>query len=86
MERIRKEGDRRVALISLTDAGARLSKTLPDPIEKRFIAELADLEPEQVQILATAMNQVLDLIDTRGVAAAPLELNPRSNIGSVDTH
>jgi DNA-binding MarR family transcriptional regulator len=86
VKRIRKEGDCGVALISLTDAGAGLSKTLPDPIEKRFIAELADLKPEQVQIMATAMNQVLDLIDTRGVAAAPLELNPESNLDSVDTH
>ena len=31
VERIRKEGDRWVALINLTESGHRLSKTIPDP-------------------------------------------------------
>ena len=74
VERIKKEGDRRVALITLTEAGQELSKTLPDPIMKKFIAELADLEPEHVQLLAIAMNQILNLIDTEEVEGEPLEL------------
>ena len=75
VERIKKEGDRRVALITLTEAGQELSKTLPDPIMKKFIAELADLEPEHVQLLAVAMNQILNLIDTEEVEGEPLELS-----------
>ena len=55
VERVRKVGDRRVALIQLTEAGEKLSKKLPDPIEERFISELADLEPEHVQLLSMAM-------------------------------
>lgn len=74
VERIKKEGDRRVALITLTQTGQELSKTLPDPIMKKFIAELADLEPEHVQLLAIAMNQILNLIDTEEVEGEPLEL------------
>ena len=75
VERIKKEGDRRVALITLTDSGKELSKTLPDPIMKKFIAELADLEPEHVQLLAMAMNQILNLIDTKDVEGEPLEID-----------
>jgi len=75
VERIKKEGDRRVALITLTEAGQELSKTLPDPIMKKFIAELADLEPEHVQLLAMAMNQILNLIDTEEVEEEPLEIS-----------
>jgi len=75
VERIKKKGDRRVALITLTEAGKELSKTLPDPIMKKFIAELADLEPEHVQLLAMAMNQILNLIDTEEVEGEPLELS-----------
>jgi DNA-binding MarR family transcriptional regulator len=75
VERIKKEGDRRVTLITLTDAGEELSKTLPDPIMKKFIAELADLEPEHVQLLAMAMNQILNLIDTEDVEEPSLELS-----------
>lgn len=73
VERIRKPGDRRVALITLTDAGQKLGKTIPDPIEKKFINQLADLEPEHLQILAMAMNQVLNLIDTKAVDETTLE-------------
>ena len=75
VERIKKVGDRRVALITLTDAGNDLSKTLPDPIMKKFITELADLEPEHVQLLAMAMNQILNLIDTKDIEGEPLELS-----------
>jgi DNA-binding MarR family transcriptional regulator len=78
VERIKKEGDRRVALITLTDTGNELSKTLPDPIMKKFIAELADLEPEHVQLLAMAMNQILNLIDADDVEGEPLEINPEN--------
>jgi len=73
VERIKKEGDRRVALINLTAAGKKLSKTLPDPIMKKFIGELADLEPENVRLLAMAMNQILNLIDTADLEEEPLE-------------
>jgi DNA-binding MarR family transcriptional regulator len=73
VERIRKQGDRRVALITLTQSGQELGKTIPDPIEKKFVNQLADLEPEHLQILAMAMNQILNLIDTKGVEEAPLE-------------
>ncbi len=76
VERIKKEGDRRVALITLTAGGNELSKTLPDPIMKKFIAELADLEPEHVQLLAMAMNQILNLIDADEVEGEPLEITP----------
>jgi DNA-binding MarR family transcriptional regulator len=76
VKRIRKEGDRRVALITLTESGKELSKTLPDPIMKKFVAELADLEPEHVQLLAMAMNQILNLIDTGNFKEEPFELSP----------
>lgn len=82
VERIKKEGDRRVALITLTESGNELSNSLPDPIEKKLINELADLEPEHVRILAMVMNQILNLIDAKGVEDAFLELP--SGFGTID--
>ena len=76
VKRIRKEGDRRVALITLTESGRELSKTLPDPIMKKFITELADLELDHVQLLAMAMNQILNLIDAEDIGEEPLEISP----------
>jgi len=64
VERIRKQGDRRVALITLTQSGQKLGQTIPDPIEKKFVNQLADLEPEHLQILAMTMNQILTLTNT----------------------
>jgi len=75
IKRKRREGDRRVTLIILTDAGKVLSESIPDPIEKKFISELADLEPEHVQILAMAMKQILNLIDTKHIEELPLEIS-----------
>ena len=73
VERIRKEGDRRVALINLTEAGKKLGKEIPDPIEKRLINELIDLDKDHVQFISMAMNQILDLIDVKDVEEAHLE-------------
>jgi len=75
VKRIRKEGDRRVALIALTESGDELSKSLPDPLEKRLIYELADLETEHIRILALVMNQILNLMDAKGVDNEFLELH-----------
>ncbi len=61
--RIRKQGDRRVTLISLSEKGAELSKSLPDPIEKKLISGLGDLDTGKVRALREAMNQILNLID-----------------------
>ena len=75
VERNRKDGDRRVALITLTQSGNKMSKTLPDPIETKFIAELGDLGPEHIRILSLVMNQILHLIDAKGIDADFLNLH-----------
>jgi DNA-binding MarR family transcriptional regulator len=73
VERIRQQGDRRVALITLTQSGQKLGKAVPDPIEKKIVHQLSDLDPENLQILAMAMNQILNLIDTRGAEVTSLK-------------
>jgi len=75
VKRIRKDGDRRVVLITLTESGKELGKSLPDPIMKKFIAELADLELDHVQLLAMAMNQILNLIDSEELKGELPDLN-----------
>jgi len=75
VERIRKQDDRRVALITLTPSGQKLGQTIPDPIEKKFINQLADLKPKHLQILARTMNQFLNLIDTKGAEETTLEID-----------
>ena len=82
VDRVRKTGDRRVALIQLTETGKALSTQLPDPIEERFISGLADLEPEHVQLLSMAIVQILKLMDTKAGQEAPFDLQQESLVGS----
>ena len=72
------DADRRVALITLTDAGKKLSGTIPDPIEKRLINELIDLDKDHVQFISMALNQILHLIDVKDVEETYWEPNYES--------
>jgi hypothetical protein len=58
-------------LITLTKKGAELSKSLPDPVERKLISELSDLEQDHVQMLGLAVNQILTLIDAKGMEETP---------------
>ena len=72
VRRARKEGDRRVSLIELTEAGEQLSRSLPDPIESRLISGLSELPPKEVKKLDQALEQVIDILDAKEVEDAPL--------------
>ena len=74
VERVRKEGDRRVALITLTDTGLELSQQLPDPIEKKLTSGLAHLDEESVANLNESMVRVLNLMNAEEVPELPIEL------------
>ncbi|MGD2126184.1 MAG: MarR family transcriptional regulator [Desulfobacteraceae bacterium] len=75
VERIRGQRDRRIVLIALTETGKALSSALPDPIEKKLIHGLADMESAHVRALGKAMNQILRLINAEGIEETPLEIN-----------
>lgn len=72
VQRSRKEGDRRVALIRLTESGDHLSRGLPDPIESRLISGLAELPPKEVKKLDIALERIIDILDAKEVEDAPL--------------
>jgi DNA-binding MarR family transcriptional regulator len=80
VKRIKKQGDRRVALITLTESGQQLGRSIPDPIINLFISELGDLELKHLKLLSGAMNQVLNLIDAKGVEEAPLGFSRESDL------
>lgn len=81
VERVRKEGDRRVALITLTGDGLEISQSLPDPIEKKLINGLAHLNPDRVHSLREAMEQILSLLDAEEVTDSPLGIPKEGNSG-----
>jgi len=72
VQRVRKEGDRRVALITLTQAGEQLSSQLPDPIEIKLISALSDLEAGKVADLRESLKLMLRLVDAQEIEDDPL--------------
>ncbi|CAB5103015.1 hypothetical protein D3OALGA1CA_1560 [Olavius algarvensis associated proteobacterium Delta 3] len=72
VQRVRKEGDRRVALIMLTQAGEQLSSQLPDPIEIKLISALSDLESKKIADLRGALKLMLRLVDAQEIEDDPL--------------
>ena len=72
VQRVRKEGDRRVALITLTQAGEQLSNHLPDPIEIKLISALSDLESKKVADLRESLKLMLRLVDAQEIEDDPL--------------
>ena len=75
VERIKKQGDRRVSLVTLTQAGEALSQSIPDPIENKFIEGLADLSPEHVKMLAESLEQILKLVDSKELSDTPIDID-----------
>jgi len=67
-----------VTASNMTGIIDRLGEGIPDPIEKKFINQLADLELEHVQLLAMALNQILNLIDAEDIEAEPLDISPET--------
>ncbi len=73
VKRIAKQGDRRISLITLTEEGAVLSRSLPDPIEKKLISGLSDLDTEQIQHLDSAVSKILSLMDLESASAGLID-------------
>lgn len=58
-----KPGDRRVSIINLTPAGQALSLRLPDPLELRMAAKLADLDTEHVMQINGIVKELLAIVE-----------------------
>lgn len=70
--RQRKPSDRRVVLITMTEAGQKLSESLPDPVERKLLYGLRDKSPEEVSRIAASMATLLTLVDAEDIEDAPL--------------
>lgn len=78
VRRTRKLGDRRVTIVELTDEGRPLSQSVPDPIEEKLVTGLKDVSPIDLQHIVDAFQKVVDLLDAKDVADAPLDPDPSS--------
>jgi DNA-binding MarR family transcriptional regulator len=76
VERLPKARDRRVTMITLTPQGQVRSRSLPDPIEKKLISGLGELQDSAVEDLSDTMRRLITLLDAQEMPDSPLELPP----------
>ena len=63
LTRIRKETDRRISLLTLTDEGVRQAQQIPDPIEECISASIAQLDGEEIARISGALSRLVSLLD-----------------------
>jgi DNA-binding MarR family transcriptional regulator len=70
--RIRSVSDRRAVQISITEKGRILLASAPSPIQESLAQALEGLPEEEKVSIALALEKVVDLMEARGIDAAPV--------------
>ncbi len=70
--RERSTADRRGVTLDLTAAGRALVDAAPSPLQERFVAQLAELSPEEREIIRLTLNKIVRLMGGDALDAAPL--------------
>jgi DNA-binding MarR family transcriptional regulator len=73
--RERSHVDRRRVHLGLTPAGRSKLASMPEPLEARFVARLADLPDDERSSILSALEQVVELMGAEELDAAPLLLD-----------
>ena len=72
IERSRNSPDRRQVIVSLTDAGHRMAREMPWPLQERFASRLASLPKEGQQAVDQVLKQIVDMMEAREIEAWPI--------------
>ena len=73
--RERSTVDRRAVTLVLSEAGRALVNAAPSPLQERFVAQLAELSPEEREIIRLTLNKIVRLMGGEELDAAPLLTN-----------
>jgi DNA-binding MarR family transcriptional regulator len=64
-ERVRNSPDRRVITIQLTEAGKKLAKNAPPPIQQKIIDGLKQTENDKKEQIVSALNMLSAMLDVQ---------------------
>jgi DNA-binding MarR family transcriptional regulator len=78
VKRCRKEGDRRITIVELTNTGKPLSRSVPDPIEEKLINGLEEVSLAKLKKITKAIHEVVTLLDASDVADVPFDPDPKN--------
>jgi DNA-binding MarR family transcriptional regulator len=77
VRRCRKEGDRRITIVELTETGKPISRSVPDPIEEKLIAGLEEISLDKLKVITKTIHEVVTLLDASDIADVPLDPDPK---------
>ncbi len=72
VRRTRDRVDRRRVFLTATPAGRRKSSTSPEPMQDRLVSGIGALPRTRQEAIATAIEQLVDLLDAQGIEPAPI--------------
>lgn len=72
VERYRSDSDRRKVLLRLTDHGTERYRTLPAPLDERFLERLQEISERERLSLLAALDRIVQLMDAEAEDAAPI--------------
>ncbi len=80
--RERREDDRRRVYLALTSAGHKKLKDAPQPLQERFVEQLAELAPGRRAEILSVLQDVVELMGAGDLDAAPI-LTPDGRLPDV---
>lgn len=72
VQRTPDDVDRRRVQVTLTEAGRGVVDAAPYPLQERFLRELAQLPHANQSIIATVLDQIVDMMHAEALDASPL--------------
>ncbi|RFP87557.1 MarR family transcriptional regulator [Rhodobacteraceae bacterium 63075] len=70
--RHKSEQDRRQINIVLTDAGSKILKDAPDPLQQRFVRKFAAMEDWEQAMVVASLERVAAMLDAKDLDASPI--------------
>jgi DNA-binding MarR family transcriptional regulator len=72
LTRERDTRDKRRVLIRSTEAGQRLVKSAPAPLQQQFAARLAEAPPDEQQRIDQVLQQIVEMMSAEEIDASPM--------------
>ena len=70
--RRRDRADRRLVFVSATEKGRALAASAPSPLQDKLVTALQRLPESEQTTIALSLERIVDLMEARGIAAAPI--------------
>ena len=72
IDRNRSERDKRQVIVTLTESGAKLLQSAPQPLQEEFVSRFDELADWEQHFIVSALARVAAMMDAEEIDAAPI--------------